>query len=422
MGKEEIRTNTQQLRHRVAYMERIAEISRDLNSTLSLEPLLQRIVAGAKELTEAEACSIILLDKNSQQLRFAQSTNLEEARKLKSLTIPSSSIAGHVVRTGELIRVQDTKGDERWSPDVDRALRFDTRSMIALPMGAQGAVIGVMELINKTNGEEFSEDDVNIAATLAANAAVAIENARLMGALQLAYDNLSELDNLKNDFVSIASHELRTPLSVILTYSSMLEEQLEGDQRRQIQLVLDNAIKLRSITDDLINLRHVDTGQASIETERFDVHTLVQEVLSEFNQIMKAKAQRVFHTLPPSAVELEADRRKVRLVLANLFSNAVKFTPREGRIHLAVTYKNDEVWFSVSDTGVGVDNSEQERIFERFYQVEGSLDRAHEGLGLGLSTAKSMVELHGGRIWVESVPGQGSCFTFTVPQSHQADS
>jgi signal transduction histidine kinase len=415
MGETLRASNTQQLRIRVAYLERIAEISRDLNSTLSLDPLLLRIVEGARELADCEACSIILLDENSRELKFAKSTSEEESRKLRQLTIPANSIAGHVVRTGEPLFVDDTKEDGRWSSDVDVAIAFDTRSMIAIPLMTKGEVIGVMELINKVGGMEFTDDDVRVATTLAANAAVAIENARLMERLQRAYDDLAELDRLKSDFLSIASHELRTPLSAVLVYSAMLQEELMGDAAERITMVLDNAVKLRNIIDDLVNLRHVDTGQAVLQRSNVDLSELLNDVVCEFSQVIQYRGLRFFMSVPQGIPVLSADRRKLYLLFTNLLSNAVKFTAEGGRIQISVEVKTNEVWVSVADTGIGIPPEEQDRIFERFFQVERSLDRNYEGLGLGLSTSKSMVELHGGRIWVESVPGKGSRFTVALP-------
>ena len=415
------RHHTQQLKRRVAHLERIAEISCDLNSTLSLEPLLDRILEAARELTESEACSVILVDRNTRELKFAKATNDDDTLRLRNLKIPPDSIAGHVVRTGKPLLVDNTKEDRRWNPNIDQAVSFDTRSMIAIPLVARDETIGVMELVNKAGGLAFNTEDVQVATTLASNAAVAIENARLVGELKAAYEELAELDRLKSDFIAIASHELRTPLSAVLVYSSMLQEQLAGEEAQQIAMVVEGAIKLRAIVDDLVSLRQTDTGKAVLEQDTFDVRDLVNDVLRAYARSAETRNLRVFSSVPDSPVHLAADRRTLYVVLSNLLNNAVKFTADGGRIHVGVEVKPGEIWFSVSDTGIGIPDAEQSRIFERFYQVEHSLHRSHEGLGLGLSTAKSLVELHGGRSWVESVLGKGSRFSVAIPMQTGAE-
>jgi len=281
----------------------------------------------------------------------------------------------------------------------------------------KGQVIGVLEALNKADDGSFTQDDLHTLSTLAAHAAIAIENARLMAEIQKAYEELSELDRLKSDFVAIASHELQTPLSVILGYASFLKAQTTEVASEQVDAVLQSALRLRSLIDDMVNLRHIETGRAELELEPISLNELVATTAAEFAPLAEAKKQSVHIKLASQRPTVKADRQKLYLVLANLLSNAIKFTPREGRIQVAVETKGHEVWVSVRDTGIGIPRREQERIFDRFYQVEPSLTRRFEGMGLGLSIAKGMVELHGGRIWVESVEGMGSSFTFALPLS-----
>jgi len=406
------------LERRIAYLERIVKISQILNSTLSLEPLLRIIIQSATELTYTEACSIMLLDKRTGELRFAHSIGPGSEGLRDDITVPlDNSIAGWIVRQGKPLLIRDAKTDPRWNPQVDKTIDFDTRSILGVPLKVKDEVIGVMELVNKIGDWGFSQDDIQIASTLAAHAAIAIENARLLAELQRAYDDLAQLDQLKSNFVSIASHELRTPLAVILGYASFLREEVSGEAGEQLEIVLQSAMRLRSIIDDMVNLRHVETGEAQLERDIFSVKELITEVSNEFAQLAKAKQQRLRLDLPDDPLKIDADRQKVYLVLANLLSNAIKFTPARGRVQISAQRKGEEIWVSVMDTGIGIPEREYERIFDRFYQVEPTLTRRYEGMGLGLSIAKSMVELHNGRIWVESVVGKGSRFTVALPIS-----
>jgi signal transduction histidine kinase len=405
------------LERRIAYLERIVKVSQILNSTLSLEPLLRIIIQSATELSHTEACSIMLLDKRTGELHFAHSIG-EGAEGLRDVTVPlTNSIAGWIVRKGKPLLIRNAKTDPRWHSHVDAVIDFDTRSILGVPLKVKDEVIGVMELLNKIGDQGFSQDDIQIASTLAAQAAIAIENARLLDELQRAYDELAELDRLKSDFVSIASHELRTPLAVILGYASFLREEFSGEAGEQVGIVLQSAMRLRSIIDDMVNLRHVDTGEAQLDREIFSMTELINEVSGEFSQFAKAKQQTLSVDLPDDPLKIDADRQKVYLSIANLLSNAIKFTPSKGRVQVSARRKGEEMWVVVMDTGVGIPQRDYERIFNRFYQVEPSLTRRYEGMGLGLSIAKSMVELHGGRIWVESIVGKGSRFTIVLPVS-----
>ena len=220
------------LEHRIGYLERIVKVSQMLNSTLSLAPLLQIIVQSATELTNTEACSIMLIDRNTGELRFAEASGgVSDA--LRKVSVPlDGSVAGYVVRKNRPILIRDAKNDPRWHGGVDKTVDFETRSILGVPLKVRDRVIGVLEVINKLTDEGFNEDDIQIASTLGAQAAIAIENARLLDELQQAYRDLAEIDQVKNDFVSIASHELRTPLAVILGYANILKRQRAGTSQR----------------------------------------------------------------------------------------------------------------------------------------------------------------------------------------------
>jgi signal transduction histidine kinase len=403
------------LERRIANLERIVKVSQLLNTTLSLEPLLKIITQSAMELTGTEACSIMLLDKQTGELRFAAATGGKK-EEIEKIPVPlDRSVGGWVVRNGKPLLIRDAKKDPRFYRQVDELTDFETRSILAVPMQLRQTVIGVMEVLNKVGGGDFTQDDIQIASTLAAQAAIAIENARLLEELQRAYEDLAELDRLKSEFVAIASHELRTPLAVILGYASFLRKDVEGTAGEQLDMVLQSAMRLRSIIDDMVNLRHVETGEAQLELEVFSLRDLVEKTLQEFEALAEAKHQDLCTALDEGQLMIEADRQKIYLVLANLLSNAVKFTPQGGRIHLSVEQKGEEMWVVVMDTGVGIPQRQIHRVFDRFYQVEPSLTRHFEGMGLGLSIVKDLIELHGGRIWVDSVERMGSRFTFAIP-------
>lgn len=407
------------LEQRIGYLERIVKISQILNSTLSLEPLLQIIIQAATELTATEACSILLIEKNTKELRFAEVSG-GLTNELKKISVPmETSIAGWIVLKERPLLIRDAKNDPRWHRGVDESTDFETKSILGVPLKLRDQVIGVLEVINKKAEEGFNQDDIQITTTLAAQAAIAIENARLLDELQQAYREISELDRIKGDFVSVASHELRTPLSVVLGYASFLRDNVSGQASEQLEIVLSSAMRLRALIDDMVNLRHIQTDDVQLDLSIFSFRQLILEVIQEFSDLAKGKRQILTSRFVPndSLLNIEADRQKLYLILANLVSNAIKFTGEGGRIHLNLELKGHEYWLNVIDTGIGIAKTEYHRIFDQFYQVEPSLTRKYQGMGLGLSITKGMVEVHKGRIWVESVVGKGSNFTIVLPSA-----
>jgi signal transduction histidine kinase len=275
--------------------------------------------------------------------------------------------------------------------------------------------IGVLEAVNKRDHGRFSEHDVQILSTLAAQAAVAIENARLVSELQEANVRLAELDRLKSDFIAIASHELRTPLTLILGYARFLRDRADEAASGQLDVVLQAATQLQLLIEDMVNLTHLQAGSAELELNEFNLQELIQEAIEAQRQFAATKSIEFSQSLPVAVMRVRADREKIGIALNNLLNNAIKFTPVGGRIRVAVRPQTGMVAVSVADTGIGIPANELEHIFDRFHQVESHLTRQEGGMGLGLSIARGMIELHGGRIWAESVEERGSRFTFTLP-------
>jgi signal transduction histidine kinase len=410
------------LEERVAILERMVKVSQIITSTLDLEKLLDIIAEVAMRLTKTEAASIMLLDERTGELYF-QTARGDKSEEVKRVTVPlEGSIGGWIFTHNEPLIIHDPQEDPRHFQAADSETGFVTRSLMGAPLNFRGETIGVIEVLNCVGEEGFSDQDLQTLQALAAQAAIAIQNARLLSELQRAYDDLAELDQVKSDFVAVASHELRTPLNVILGYASFLKEDLSGDASEQLEVVLQSAMRLRALIDNMVNLRHLDTGEAraQLDVEEFALHDLIADVTQEFSAVAEAKSLRLSARQPSQAIRIAADRHKIYLVLANLLSNAVKFTDAGGHVQVAVETRDAEVWVSVRDTGIGIPADKLEKIFDRFYQVEGSLTRHYEGLGLGLSIAKGMAELHGGRIWAESVEGMGSSFTLALPLSAAA--
>lgn len=406
-----------QYEQEIRRLNRLVEVSLVINSTLELRALLAVIMDHAAEITGAESSSIMLYDRNTDQLRFVASTTTSPAAKeLLNIPVPlEGSLAGTILRENRAIVLDDVSTDPRHYRAADDQSGFDTRSLLGVPMRYRDHVIGVLESVNKIDGR-WTEDDRRSMLVLASQAAIAIENAQMVEQTRRAYNELNQLDKLKNDFIAIASHELRTPLSVILGYATFLKEESQGEVSSHASAVLNSALRMRNLIEDMTNLRYLKLGETDLKREHIPLAALFQAAESDVKSLAQAKGHSFEMTMPDISLMVVVDRVKFGMALTNLLNNAIKFTPSGGHITLTYERKPTAVWIKVKDTGVGIPQDQLEQIFEEFHQVEDHMTRRHGGMGLGLSIAKGLIEAHGGRIWAESEgPGHGSTFYINMP-------
>lgn len=404
---------------KVTKLNRLVEVSLVINSTLELEPLLRFIMDAAAELTRAQVASILLIDNKTQELHFmafASESDEEQAKRLKRIPVPlNKSIAGAIVLENKPIRLDDVTKDPRHYRVTDDKSGFLTNSLLGVPMRIKERVIGVLEAVNKLDNG-WSDDDQLYLEILASQAAVAIENASLVARLRAALQDLSQVDKLKNDFISIASHELRTPLGVILGYATFLKEESQGQASEHAAAVLNSADKMRQIIEDMVNLRYLKVGESELDFEDLLVSELMMASLHEVQTMANVKDHNLQYRIPTNNLKVRADRYKITMALTNVLNNAVKFSPPATQIMLGYELRDNEVWIFVSDKGIGIPADHLEKIFDTFYQVEDHMTRRHGGMGLGLSIAKGVVEANRGRIWaVSEGEGKGATFYLSLP-------
>ncbi len=399
---------------RLLRLERLSEVVRSLENIHELEPFLRNVISAAGELTDSEAASILEFDEQSNALRFLAAP-WHQWEPLRGIQVPlDKSAAGWVYRELKPLRLPDVKADARHFSEVDFALAFETRSLLAVPLIAGGKPLGVLEAVNKTSAD-YTEDDATILETLAATAALAIRNAGLQRRVEAGMTELAELDRLKNDFIAITSHELRTPLGLILGHATFLRELLGQDHREQLDVIIKNASKLKEIIESLSNVDNYETGSARVRQRAVSMARIIEEVVTSFSDMASKRNITLNAELGRDDLFVEADSGKISIALSNLVKNAIVFTDDGGHIFVSGESVPGYVKVSVIDDGIGIPPKDLPRVFERFYQVESHLTRRHGGMGLGLSVAKVMIEMHGGRIWAESVEGKGSNFTFLLP-------
>jgi two-component system phosphate regulon sensor histidine kinase PhoR len=305
---------------------------------------------------------------------------------------------------------------------VGEQVGLATRSMLAVPLVFRERPIGVLEALNKRGGVNYTGEDVSILETLAAQAAVAIENSRLLSQVQTQYERLASLDQMKGDFIAIASHELRTPLGLILGHAAFLQDGATPDVAEHLSVIIRGAERLKAILDELSRLTHSDQGVTRLSLQVFPVKELLDEIVVRFAPAAKEKYLSLDSECKPVGLVVEGDRQKLQVALGNLIDNAIAFTDTGGHILVAACAQEPDakersgyIDLEVVDDGIGIPAAKIGKIFERFYQVENHMTRRKGGLGLGLPVVKTMAELHHGRVEVESVEGKGSRFCIRLP-------
>ena len=399
------------INHKLAYL---VQASIALNSASDPQTLLRYLLRVATEVLECEGASILLYDERQRQLFFAAATG---SRSLERVAVPlDRSIAGEAFRKGEPLIVHHAESDPRHFTHVSRQAGMQVRTLLAVPLMARGRKVGVLEALNKTQGA-FGEEDVRLARILAAQAGVAIHNARVMEDMRRAYASLERAKRVQEEMLALASHELRTPLGIVLGYAALLKQEARGDQAKFAQAVMDAALKMRAIVDEMNHFAEARQGQAAFRQEVFPLQQALRQAVNSVRAAMSEKGLRLEPRWPEKErLWVQGDPEKLRQALEHLLDNALRFTPKGGRVRVLGWREGDEVFARVEDNGVGIPPEELEAIFEEFHQAENHLTRRYGGLGLGLSIARDLVRLHGGRIWAESEgPGRGARFTIALP-------
>ena len=389
------------------------ELSKSFMGMTNLEQLLAEIVEVSCRETGADRASLMLVNEDAQTMTIQAAVGLpQEVIETTSIKL-GEGISGIVAQRRQAVVLDNTS-----SPGAEfrELMKRDLiSSAICIPLTVRDDLIGVLNLSKLGHTTPpFTAGSLELASVLAGQAAIAIKNARLFEEAQRAYTELKELDELKSEFINVASHELRTPLAVLLGYASLLDEQANETTKKYTQAVIQSTVQLNKLVTDMLNLRYLDAGEMKLELQPVQVSALAQAVVQELDFVAEEKGQSLTLDVPEGASSILADARKLHLILSNLVSNAIKFTPQGGKIEIAARMGEDELTMSVRDTGIGIADEELDRVFDRFYQVGESLRREYPGLGLGLSIVKELVELHQGKAWVESEAGKGSTFFFTV--------
>lgn len=394
---------------------RLVELSMTLNSTLDLDELLQQITATATELLDCEASSILLYDEKNPRLYFAAATGSDPA-KLAEIPVPiDNSLAGTIFRTNKPMILNNVEQDPRHYSLVSDQISFKTKSLLGVPMLIKDRAMGVLEAVNKRDGD-FTEKDVAILSVTASHAAVAIDNARLFQQTQKALEKVRETNNIKSNFLALASHELRTPLGIIIGYATFLQEDAEGENSDHARQVLNAAGQMRSLLDQMNNLTLLQSDELEMRSQRISIQDVLNFARDEITYFAAQRNLELTIAFSDDPIYVNVDQERTVLAFVNLLNNAIRFSPEGSRIVIGAVDQGKEIMAWVQDNGEGIPVNKLQKVFEEFYQLEPPNTRRHGGLGIGLTIAKGIIDMQGGRIWVES-EGKGTTVKVTLPKA-----
>ena len=400
-------------------LETVARVSAATTTILNQNDLLDAVVNLAKASFDLYHAHIYLVSDDGQSLVLAagsgEAGSIMKQQGHQIALTKEESIVVRAALSGDGIVIEDTYQGDFFLPNP---LLPDTRSELAVPLIVGEELLGVMD-VQSDIVNRFTENDVDLMTTLADQIAVAVRNAQAFERERKTVQQLREVDRLKQEFLANMSHELRTPLNSIIGYSEVLLDGVDGDLTQDaiedVDAIYTSGKHLLSIINEILDLAKIEAGQMQLSIKEVDIAKLIADVTRSSQVLVKDKPVKIRMVEDQPISTVQGDAVRLNQILLNIVGNSIKFT-EEGSVTVSYgMHSTDEVYISISDTGVGMSKEQLELIFERFRQVDGSSTRRAGGTGLGLTITKQLIEMQGGHINVESVPDVGTTFTFTLP-------
>ncbi len=402
-------------------LKTLYELMRIATSTMDIAEVFDLVGDQIKQLIDYNRLSIAIHPPGEDYIEMYAVTTEGQSVFPKGMRLPlRQTPMGEAILTGSPI-LRRTSDAFVYPIEFEMSKTIGSSSFMFVPLESKGRVIGSLNVASRPEAE-YTERELHTAQEIADHLAVVLEHALLYEESKQSAEilrrlnrQLDEANRHKSEFLANLSHELRTPLNAILGGSELLGEGLFGQmnekQTEYVRDIHEAGDHLLNLINDVLDLSKVEAGKLDLHLNHFDLRSLMESSATIVRERAASKSLEFRVVPPPEDVILEADERKIKQIVYNLLSNAVKFTPENGKVVFSVRHEDDQVIFVVEDTGAGVAEELRERIFEEFFQIPG----VQEGTGLGLALSKRLVELHGGRIWLESAGGKGSRFFFSIP-------
>ncbi len=411
------RVITAALSNRLRELTALTDAAKAINSTLDLDDVLGIILSSALGLLGGTEGSIMLLDENEEFLETYCYRGASDRYQPEPRLRVGQGIAGYVAQKRQAVVVSG-KPDPQIFKDVPEK-SVEIHSAMCVPLISRGRLLGVLNINDTKGGRDFSDYDLRTLRLFADHAAVAIANATLYEKEKENVAKFMEVDRLKSEFVATVSHELKTPLTSIIGAAQTLRrasDRLDEQSKAEFLTMMERqGQRLLRLIEDILFASRIESGESPLKLEPVDVAALAAEAVSTL--ATRPGAERIVLDFPENGLAAMADPGALQQVIINLVDNALKYGGADGPIVVTGRIADEEfVEVSVIDRGPGIAPEDQELIFDRFRQVDGSRKRRSVGVGLGLYIVRNLVEGHGGKIWVDSEVGQGSCFSFTLPR------
>jgi signal transduction histidine kinase len=416
--EQKVEVRTRELGQSVAELRALGEVSQAVNSTLDVETVLNTIVTKAVQLSGTDAGAIYVFDQATKLFRLRSTYGMSEEMiaGIKEHQVGVGDALEQAAKQRGLVQIADLR-DQPTSLVHELIMKAGYRALLVVPLLGPDQTVGALVVRRKEPGE-FPKQTTDLLQTFAAQSVVAIQNARLFREIEDKSRQLAVASEHKSQFLANMSHELRTPLNAILGYTELIIDDIYGEvpakMRGVLERVQSNGRHLLGLINDVLDLSKIEAGQLSLTLTDYSIADVVQTVLTAVEPLASAKHIALKSELPPDLPRAHGDERRVAQVLLNLVGNAIKFTDI-GEVAVRASAANGSFTIAVRDTGPGIPESDHGRIFEEFQQADTSSTRKKGGTGLGLAIVKRIVEMHGGKIGVESTLGQGSTFAFTLP-------
>ena len=419
---QELEARTRELAQSVGELKALGEVGQAVSSTLDLQTVLSTIVGHAVQLSGTSGGVIYEYDEAGEEFQLRASHRMEdevfEALKVTPIRFGQGA-TGQAASVRAPVQVANILEERESTATRVRPIltRLGYRSVLAVPLLREKRIMGALTVWRKESGS-FAPEVVNLLQTFATQSSLAIQNARLFREIEEKGRQLELASKYKSQFLASMSHELRTPMNAVLGYTRMLLMNVYGELPEKVRDVHGRIDKsgrhLLGLINDVLDFSKIEAGQLTLSINPYSIKDVVHAVVGGTQSLAAEKKLPLKVTVPPDLPAAMGDERRITQVLLNLVGNAIKFTD-SGEVRIDVALRDGALEVSVADTGPGIADADRENIFEEFRQAENPASQKKGGTGLGLAIAKKIVELHGGRIWVESETGRGSKFTFTLP-------
>ncbi|HEY2655290.1 MAG TPA: response regulator [Solirubrobacteraceae bacterium] len=417
---QELKERSAELARSVDELRALGEVSLAVSSSLDLDYVLTTIVSRAVELSGADGGSIFEFEQSTGEfsLRTCSGTSEELAEALRAVRIRlGETFVGGTATAGRGRQAADLDLEPS-DPHIELLRRHGWRSMVALPLQRENEIIGALVIRRKSRGP-FASEMVDRLQTFANQSAVAIHNARIFRELEEKTEQLEVASRHKSEFLASMSHELRTPLNAVIGFSDVLLERMFGElnprQEEYVRDIRNSGHHLLELINDILDLSKVEAGRMELDLGAVSIPDLLAEGIAMVRERADHHAISINLDVAAEVGIVFADELRLRQVILNLLTNAVKFTPDQGSVAVTARLVGDDAHVSVCDTGIGIAEAEQEEIFEAFQRGGRAARTSAEGTGLGLTLSRRIVDLHGGRLWMHSTLGVGSTFCFSIP-------